>query len=68
MSLSATRENDFRAIARLTNEAARLNSAIRAQDGYRDCPRRVLEALVDVSDPGKFVFPQFADETAQEAA
>jgi hypothetical protein len=59
-SLAATRQNDFRAVARLTAEAAPLNRTIRAQEDFAECSPKVLamvDALSAIEDEGHFVFP-----------
>jgi len=59
-SLTAVRRDDFREVARLTAETARLNRAIHCQEEFSDCVPTAL-ALVDslandeISD--HFVFP-----------
>ena len=60
-SLTAARQNDFRAVARLTTEAARLNRAIQAQDAFVDCSPKVLavvDSLAQIDDESHFVFPE----------
>ena len=62
-SLAASRQNDFRAIARLTGEAARLNRLIHLQEDFAGLPPKslaVVDALADIADEGQFTFP---DET-----
>ncbi len=69
-SLAAVRRNDFRAVARLTGEAARLNRAIHAGEEFSDClpaAQRLIDSLADIDSPGHFVFPQVsADEPLPE--
>jgi hypothetical protein len=64
LSLSATRQNDFRAIARLTSEAARLNRAIHVRQDLNERSVAVIDAILDVSEPGQFVFPQMEEPVA----
>jgi hypothetical protein len=69
-SLSAARQNDFRSIARLTAEAARLNRAIHAEQNFAGCAAKslaIVDALAEVSDEGCFVFPQEPVLTAVSA-
>jgi hypothetical protein len=69
-SLAASRLNDFRTVARLTNEAARLNRAIHAQDDFAGSPGKsmaLVEALRQFDDAGKFEFPQVATLPGAEA-
>ena len=61
LSLAASRQNDFRAVARLTAEAARLNRAIHTQEDFVGSVSKSLalvDALAEVGDEGRFVFPQ----------
>lgn len=60
-SLTAARQNDFRAVARLTAATARLNRAIQAQEAFVDCSPKVLavvDSLAQIDDEGHFVFPE----------
>jgi hypothetical protein len=60
-SLAASRENDFRTVARLTTEAARLNRLIHVQDdlaGFSAKSLEVVDALAEISDEGRFDFPE----------
>ena len=60
-SLLASRQNDFRAVARLTADAARLNRAIHVQVDFADCGLKsltVVDALAQIGDEGHFVFPE----------
>ena len=60
-SLSASRQNDFRAVAHLTGEAARLNRAIHTQEDFAESASKslaILDALADVGDESRFVFPE----------
>lgn len=60
-SLTAARQNDFRAVARLTAETARLNRAIQAQESFVDCSPKVLavvDSLAQIDDESHFVFPE----------
>ncbi len=64
-SLAAVRRNDFRTVARLTGEAARINRAIHAGEEFSDClpaAQRLIDSLADIDSPGHFVFPQVASE------
>jgi hypothetical protein len=69
-SLAASRRNDFREVARLTSEAARLNRTIHAREDFPEYPDKVL-ALVDalrvIEDSGHFEFPQEAAIPQDEA-
>jgi hypothetical protein len=59
-SLLASRQNDFRTVARLTTEAARLNRAIQSQENFADCALRsltVVDALKQLDGSSHFVFP-----------
>ena len=60
-SLAASRQNDFRTVARLTSEAARLNRAIHTHEDFAGCVVKSLalvDALRQIDDEGKFEFPQ----------
>jgi hypothetical protein len=59
-SLVASRQNDFRTVARLTGEAARLNRQIRAQEEFAGVASKALaivDALAHFDDEGRFEFP-----------
>ena len=59
-SLAASRQNDFRTVARLTAEAARLNRAIHTQEDFAELSPKslaLIDALSDLDDAGHFVFP-----------
>jgi hypothetical protein len=60
-SLEASRRNDFRLVARLTGETARLNRLIQAQEdfaGFSPKSLAVVDALADFEDAGHFDFPE----------
>jgi hypothetical protein len=60
-SLLASRQNDFRAVARLTAQAAQLNRAIQSNDDFADTPLRslrVVDALAQLGGESHFVFPE----------
>jgi hypothetical protein len=60
-SLLASRQNDFRGVARLTAEAAQLNRAIQTREEFADSPLRsltVVDALARLNGEGHFVFPE----------
>ena len=70
-SLAASRLNDFRTVARLTSEAARINRAIHAQDDFAGSPVKSLalvDALRQFDDAGKFEFPQVPTLAGSEAS
>jgi hypothetical protein len=59
-SLAAARQNDFRAVARLTCEAARLNRAIHTQEDFAGNEVKslaIVDALAHLDDEGRFDFP-----------
>ena len=67
-SLLASRENDFRTVARLTAEAAQINRAIQTRADFADTPLRslkVVDALAHLGAESHFVFP---DEPVRPAA
>jgi hypothetical protein len=68
-SLAAVRRNDFRAVARLTAETARINRAIHTAEDFSDCAedaQRLVEALADSDSSSQFVFPDLpADQPTQ---
>jgi hypothetical protein len=60
-SLLASRENDFRTVARLTAEAAQINRTIQCQEDFADCGLKsltVVNALAKFDDESHFVFPE----------
>jgi hypothetical protein len=60
-SLAASRQSDFRTVARLTAEAAKLNRSIQCQQDFADCALKsltVVNALAQIGDEGHFVFPE----------
>lgn len=69
-SLLASRQNDFRAVARLTTEAARLNREIQSQEefaGFSPRSMAVVDALASFDDAGHFSFPMEAPAFASPA-
>ena len=59
-SLAASRQNDFRTVARLTSQAARLNRAIHSQEDFAGSVVKSLalvDALKEFDGEGTFVFP-----------
>ena len=59
-SLQASRQDDFRAVARLTQEAARLNRLIYSEENFVDLSPKtlaVVDALANLEDAGHFEFP-----------
>ena len=78
-SLLASRQNDFRTVARLTAEAARINRTIQTEVDFADSALKsltVVNALAHFDDEGHFEFPeeprpavvQKLEPTLQEAA
>ena len=70
-SLLASRQNDFRTVAMLTAETARLNRAIHSQEEFAGCSKTALaivDALSNLDDVGTFVFPRsgIPDEQQEE--
>lgn len=60
-SLLASRQDDFRTVARLTAEASQLNRAIQSREDFADTPLRslkVVDALAHLDGDGQFVFPE----------
>ena len=59
--LDASRQNDFRTVARLTGEAARLNRLIQWQEefaGFSPKSLAVVDSLAQFEDAGQFVIPE----------